>query len=176
MRIILYISILTCIISCNSNRQENKKSNIDKTLTDSSIKTPVDNLQKEIDSFPFDTILDNCLNAPNGVGQTTMGMVDCYDNASIKFDTILMKLYKELYTKLDKQDKQKLKVSQENWRKFYKAESDFLYSAFYTWANSSKYGHGREHSITQAEWKYNVMRQRLINLMKYNEEISVDEK
>jgi uncharacterized protein YecT (DUF1311 family) len=185
LRTITYLAILTFLASCNNNRQENLQINIDTASTRLTANIPQEQTHV-IDSFPFDTILNNCFNAPikdtnliggygNLAGGSTMGMIGCYDYATNELERLVNNIYTNIYSKLDKDDKQKLKLSQDNWRKFYNAEGEFLYSAFYTWANKSKYGHGREHAITQAEWRYNVMRERLINLTKYDNEIWVDE-
>ncbi|MEI6122325.1 MAG: lysozyme inhibitor LprI family protein [Bacteroidota bacterium] len=185
LRTITYLAILTFLVSCNNNRQENPKINIDTASSRLSDNIPQEQTQ-DIDSFPFDTILNNCFNAPikdtnliggdgNLAGGSTMGMIGCYDYATNQLDKLVNNIYSNTYSKLDKDDKQKLKLSQDNWRNFYNAEGEFLYSAFYTWANKSKYGHGREHAIMLAEWRYNVMRERLINLKKYDNEIWVDE-
>jgi len=180
-----------CIFwGCNGSRQDNNNSNVDtiKIISKINISSPPQPGKSDeregliFDSFQFDTILYNCFNLPfrdtnliNTGGQlaggTTMGEIYCYDYAANKLDTLVNNVYIRLYAKLDNDDKLKLKLSQKNWRKFYYAEGEFLYSAFYTWTNKTKYGHGREHAITQAEWKYVVMRERLINLTKYDNEI-----
>jgi len=179
MKTLVYIIILTFLLSCNYNRQDNSEHNLDNKKIDSTLTAPNEKSQKEIDletySLPFDTSLINCLHTSDGKGQTTMGMIDCYYNAINILDSLVNKMYNKLSSKLDKTDKQKLKKSQDNWRKYYSAESDFLFSAFYTWANSSKNGHGREHAITQAEWRYDVMRKRLIDLTKYDTEIFIED-
>lgn len=121
-------------------------------------------------THPFDTILEKCLDRS---GQTTNDMIECYYTTTNILDSLVHGKYLEIYNKLDVEDKQKFKLSEDNWVKYYKSESDFLMSAFYTWANKSKYGHGREHSITQAEWRYTIVRQHLIDLTDYNEEIYI---
>ena len=192
---IILLVAFSLLFSCNNmTRKDNDKTNLNKNKIDStksidSIKSisSIDTSSKiMIDpgiphEYPFDTILNNCFQSPGEDGQlnggTTMGMIDCYDYSTTKLDTLVNKIYKKLYSKLDNKDKLKLKKSQNNWRKFYISESDFVFSAYYTWANLSKYGHGREHAITQAEWRYDVMRKRLIDLTKYEAEIfTVDEK
>lgn len=121
--------------------------------------------------YPFDTILDNYISAGDTMGSGTNDMISWFYNATKKLDSLVEIKYNKLIKRLDKEDQAKLKLSQDNWKKYRDAEADFLMSAYYTWANASKYGHGREHSITQAEWRYSVVRLRLIALTKYNDEI-----
>lgn len=172
-----FLLLVTCLLlsSCgNQATVKNEKAvndtpKVDSGKTISSVKPSDINVNSDGDSYPFDAILSNCLDEKEG--GTTVGMIDCYTQSAVKLDTLVGKIYRKLYAKLDNKDKQKLKLSQDNWRKFYAAEGDFLYSAFYTWANVSKYGHGREHAITQASWHYEVVRQRLIALTEYEKEI-----
>lgn len=140
-----------------------------KTISNAKPSSLKENYNK--DSYPFDTILYNCMHVKGGHGGTTVGMIDCFTNSAVKLNTLVDQMYRKLYLKLDKEDRPKLKLSQDRWRKFYAAEGDFLFSAFYTWANVRKYGHGRGHAISQAEWHYKVVRQRLIALTEYDSEI-----
>lgn len=123
------------------------------------------------DTFYFDSYLTECLNSHDGY--TTMGMADCFEQASVYLDTIMERTYKALYDKLDTVDRKLLSKSQDDWLLYRSAESAFLYSTFYTWVNYSKYGHGRESVIDQAAWKYDVVRERLMRLMQYNEQVFV---
>lgn len=180
---LIFIPIIAILLfSCNSSpKQHDEKSSLNVGKTDS-VKTSSNtgpssksDINSNKDIFPFDSILRNCMDSRNVNGYTeglsTTGMIDCYTNSAIKLDSIVNEVYHKLYSKLDKGDKRKLKLSQDRWKKFYTAEEDFLYSAFYTWANASKYGHGRDHAISQAEWSYGVVRQRLIDLTKYDDQI-----
>ena len=160
----LNIISLLILLGCNSKVQ--KKPEEPKQIAVSS------NHQVE---FPFDTILAFCLENPDLKGETTAGTLDCYYNASLKLDTLVVQRYENLYSKLDTGDRKRIKKSQQQWTAFYQAESDFLYSAYFTWANKTKYGHGREHSLLQAEWKYDLVRKRLIDLSKYDAEITAKE-
>lgn len=167
----LFIFTLIVICSCKNKNVElqNSKGLILEQQFDS-----LSNIKQiSIDTFYFDKLVKACLSTSDG--QTTLGMIQCFDTATIYLDSILLNTYEILYNKLDKVDKKKLKKSQENWVKFKKAENEFLYSSYYTWANYSKYGHGREDAITQAAWKYDIVRERLINLLKYNEGIYIEE-
>lgn len=174
-----FFLLITCflLLSCgNQTTVKNEKAlndtpKVDSAKTISSAKPSELKENYNKDSYPFDTILYNCMHLKGGSGGTTVGMTDCFTNSAVKLNRLVDQMYRKLYLKLDKKDKRKLKLSQDNWRKFYAAEGDFLYSAFYTWANVSKYGHGMEHSITQAEWHYKVVCQRLIALTEYEKEI-----
>jgi uncharacterized protein YecT (DUF1311 family) len=115
--------------------------------------------------------LDNYINDIESTGSSTNDMINMFYKATAKLDSLLELKYNQLIVRLDKVDQIKLKTSQDNWRKFRDSESDFLMSAYYTWANESKYGHGREHAITQAEWRYTIVRRRLVSLTIYDEEI-----
>ncbi len=185
MKTLSKIIILTLLFSCQ-NRQDNGKSNLDNNKIDSTKSiSHVDSSSKILKyssiphEFPFDTILNNCLESSGEDrqlnGGTTMGMIACFYNATNILDSIVNNMYKKLFSKLDKNDRQKLKKSQDCWRKYYAVESDFVYSAYYTSANFGKYGHGREHAITQAEWRYDIMRKRLIDLTKYDAEIFIED-
>lgn len=153
-RFIFIPSICILLFSCNSfpvreRGQPSPDTNkVDPGKESSNISTPsksTTNTDKVI--LPFDSILRNCMNSCNESGylngQTITGMIDCFYNPANQLDSIADQVYYKLYAKLDRQDKQKLKLSKDRWRKFYSAEEDLLYSAFYTWANASKYGHGR---------------------------------
>lgn len=125
------------------------------------------------DSFAvsIDTYVLDCLDT-NG---TTTGMIDCYRLAVTRLDSLIDLKFKEIYSKLDKEDKSAFKTSHENWKIYFVSESDFLHGAFYTWANYSQYGHGREHSITQNQWIYQIARNRFIALSNYNDQLYTEE-
>lgn len=120
-------------------------------------------LARDVDSTLF-----NCLDA---AGATTMGDIDCYYRLTEVVEQKIKKEYKKLYTMLDSADKALFKRTQNKWDSYFKQEKEFLYSAFYTWANYSKYEHGREHSIAQAEWLFKIARQRLIAIRAISNEI-----
>ncbi len=167
------IIIVILICGCkNNNGNHFGKQELTSELQSDSL-TFNNQINKNKDTFYFDKLVDECLLTSDG--QTTLGMIQCFDSAAVFLDSILSNTYDMLYTKLDSTDKKKLRESQENWQKFRISESEFLTSSFYTWANFSKYGHGREHSITQSAWKYDIVRERLINLIEYNEEIYIEE-
>lgn len=180
-----FIVALVLLSSCNNSlKDERQKSSTDTTKTsfaENTLDTTISSKKAalERDVFPFDSIIRNCMHTPTksgwSKGGTTDGMVDCYYNSADKLETLINNIYNKLYSKLDNEDRLKLSLSQNRWKKFYLAEGDFLFSAFYTWANARKYGHGREHAITQAEWRYDIVRQRLIDLTKYDKEIYEEE-
>jgi uncharacterized protein YecT (DUF1311 family) len=172
-KISIIIIFLIFIYSCqNKTKNDSNAKGVNSQLLSDSI-IDINQTKIQIDTFYFDKFVHSCLSTSDG--QTTLGMIQCLDSATVYLDSILHNSYDSLLVKLDITDQKKLKASQENWMKFRIAEFDFLYSSFYTWANFSKYGHGREDAILQAEWKYNIVRERLINLIKYNEGIYVED-
>ncbi|MES2702354.1 MAG: lysozyme inhibitor LprI family protein [Bacteroidota bacterium] len=116
----------------------------------------------------IDSILYNC---PDGLGRTTIGDITCYQETIVLVEKKIDLEYKVLYNRLDDIDKKLLKKTQDSWNAYFNAESFFLHSAFYTWANYQKYGHGREHAIAQAEWLFKLARQRLIAIRVFSNEI-----
>jgi uncharacterized protein YecT (DUF1311 family) len=165
-RTTLYLAMLIFIIAC-----KDQKNNEEALPTKIEFKSYI--LSK--DTIAADSILENCLGMPDHSGETTIGMTDCYELATSKMDTLIDYQYIKLYQKLDNDDRINLKSSQDKWKKFYEAEADFLYDSFKTWTNYRKYGHGSIHTIMQAEWKYKIKRQRLIDLTNYDDEIFVEE-
>ena len=154
------LGILIFIMSCSNDKRNLVVSNV----------TKKDIVATNHIEYPFDSILESCLDSGENRGNT-MGEIECYYDAAIKLDTLIDKYYHILFKKLDKSDRYKLKVSQDKWLQYYHAESKFIYSAFYTWSNFSKYGHGREAAIDQAQWRYELARKRLVDLIKYDSQI-----
>lgn len=177
MKILQLSIVYSLLASCADNVSSNNKSiqTIDTTTsvdTDTTVTKIVHAISLDTTNiYPFDTILDKYISAGDTVGSGTNDMIGWFYDATKKLDSLVDIKYAQLMKRLDKEDKAKLKLSQDNWKKYRDAEADFLMSAYYTWANASKYGHGREHSITQAEWRYSVVRLRLIALTKYDDEI-----
>ncbi len=105
---------------------------------------------------------------------TTFGDMRSYYHATEKLDTIIQVVYEKIYQKLKTdQDKKLFKTSQDDWRTYFTSETLFLHELY--WTNEREYGFGREHSITQAQWVFQVARQRLILLKNIDEQIYTDE-
>lgn len=116
--------------------------------------------------------IDNYLKKYPGDG-TTLGDVESYYRASQKLDTLIESVYNEIYQRLRyEQDKKQFKTAQDNWKNYFTSETKFLHDLYY--AQKPEYGFGREHSITQAQWAFQVARQRLILLKNINEQIYTD--
>ncbi|MBZ0099399.1 MAG: DUF1311 domain-containing protein [Taibaiella sp.] len=164
IRIVVWLVLL--FFSIHLNAQENSINdkvalsylgyNAFNTLPDSTI------------AYDLDSILFNCLGTS---GATTVGSIDCYNALTDTAKKMINQEYKKLYTKLEKDDKKLLEETQDRWNKYFTREKDFLYSTFYTWTNYAKYGHGREHSIAQAEWVFQIARQRLIAIRAFRMEV-----
>lgn len=115
-----------------------------------------------------DSMLLICLDS---AGETTMGDIDCYYRLTVVVEKKIKKEYRKLYTRLDNADKKLFKATEAKWDSYFKEEKEFLYSAFYTWSNYNKYEHGREHSEAQAQWLFQIARQRLIAIRAISNEI-----
>jgi uncharacterized protein YecT (DUF1311 family) len=83
---------------------------------------------------PIDKWLDDCLET----NQSTQGMVDCANEAYIKWDSELNKVYKKLLSLLDTDSQKKLKESQRAWVKFRDEEFKLL-DSFYATKEGSMY-------------------------------------
>jgi hypothetical protein len=100
---------------------------------------------------------------------STFGDMGSYYRATEKLDTLIEVVYKKVYQKLkSNQDKKLFKSSQDNWKRYFESETNFLHEIYYT--KETEYGFGREHSITQAQWSFQVARQRLILLRNIDEQ------
>jgi hypothetical protein len=124
---------------------------------------PDSSLAKDVDNVLF-----NCLDS---AGETTMGNIECYYRLTEVVGQKIKKEYRRLYARLDNTDKRLFKATETRWDSYFKQEREFLYSAFYTWSNYSKYEHGREHSEAQAQWLFQIARQRLIAIRAISNEI-----
>ncbi len=129
---------------------------------------PFNRLSDSILANDVDSMLFNCLDL---FGATTMGDIECYYKLTEIVEKNIKKEYIKLYARLDSTDKKLFKATETRWNNYFKEEKAFLYSAFYMWSNYSKYEHGREHSIAQAEWLYKLARQRLIAIRAFSNEI-----
>lgn len=116
--------------------------------------------------------IDSFLKSYPSDGSTFSDMRGYY-RATEKLDTLIEEVYQNVYQKLKSEsDKKLFKTSQDNWKQYFTSETLFLHEIFY--ANESEYGFGREHSITQAQWAFQVARQRLILLKNINEQTYSD--
>jgi hypothetical protein len=105
---------------------------------------------------------------------TTFGDMRSYYRATEKLDTLIEVVYQKVYEKLKSdQDKILFKTSQANWKRYFASETVFLHEIFYT--KETEYGLGREHSITQAQWAFQIARQRLIYLSNIDKQICSEE-
>ena len=100
-------------------------------------------------------------------GGSTLGMKSCLIEGTIKMDSLLNIVYKELLKKLKKEDQIKLKISQRDWLKFLNSEIIFTDEVFRSWSNYSKYGYGSSININQALMVYTLYRERVNRLSYY---------
>jgi uncharacterized protein YecT (DUF1311 family) len=73
---------------------------------------------------PIDKWLDDCMAKPDG--QSTMGMVECTNQAYEKWDKELNKVYKELMNNLPSDEQKVLKDAQKAWLKYRDEEFKLL--------------------------------------------------
>ena len=81
----------------------------------------------------------------------------------------IKKKLKKLYKTLEKEDSLTFSRAQNAWQQYYKAESEFMHSAFVGYANFSKYGQGREIMIDKASRIYQMMKDRILTVKYYIE-------
>ncbi len=191
MRHLIYTILLLTFCSCDrkTNSNVDNVQHSDSLQVDSIITKP-DNSQ----TIPF---LDNSLFSYNATSSdkfgdtiysrdiddflknnpsdgTTFGDMRSYYRAIEKLDTLIDVVYKKVYQKLKtEQDKKLFKSSQDNWKRYFASETTFLHEIYYT--KEAEYGFGREHSITQAQWSFQVARQRLILLRNIDEQTYSDD-
>ena len=191
MRHHIYIILLLTLYSCDRRVNNNAESIrhsanllVDTIITTSDISltnsflgnslfsynaTSTDNYGDTIYSHDIDAFLKNY--SSDG---STIGDMRSYYRATIKLDTLIEVVYKKVYNKLNgEQDKKLFKISQDNWKKYFLSESTFLHEIYYT--KQLEYGFGYEHSITQAQWAFQVARQRLILLKNIDDQTYTDE-
>jgi uncharacterized protein YecT (DUF1311 family) len=75
-------------------------------------------------THPIDELHNNCLETP--IGQSTMGMIDCNNQAYDNWDHYLNHIYKTLSAQLQKETKTSLRKSQRNWIQFRDAQEDSM--------------------------------------------------
>jgi len=185
----LYITLFLCFCSCGRSTNDNADlARHSDSLEKSAIITKADAFQE----LPF---LDNTLfsynaTSPEKFGDTvyaheidsfvtnytndgtTFGAMRCYYRATEKTDTLIEAAYQEIFQKLrSQQDKKLFKTAQDNWQNYFASEKIFLHKIFYS--KEPGYGLGREHAITQAQWVFQVARQRLILLKNIDGQISI---
>lgn len=176
---LFYLSIsLITFFSCNKNK-ELARTNIVKLPSEDCKDTIiiidsipflqtvfVKELNNENVILPIDTILQKCMTEK--ANSTTTGMIDCYEESSALLLKKIDKIDGDLTLFLDKKHSVLLKKSQAAWKQFFKDEKEFLYNTYYTGSDFSNYPSlGREASIDQAAWKYEVIKQRLIAMELY---------
>lgn len=104
---------------------------------------------------------------------STFGDMKSYYQATEKLDKMIEEVYNKVYKKLkNKQDKKLFKISHDNWKRYFESEATFLHEIYYT--KEIEYGFGRDHSITQAQWAFQIARQRLIFLKNIDEQTYTD--
>ena len=158
------ILLLLILLSLNSEAQNsNRKAELSYLGFN-----PFNRLSDNAIANDIDKILLKCLDTSGG---TNSGDIKCYDDATELTKKRISAIYWKLYIKLDSKDRILLKASQAKWNNYFKAEKDFVYSTFHTWSNVQKYGHGMEHSIAEAQWLFQIARQRLIVLRTFNTEV-----
>lgn len=120
-------------------------------------------------SYDIDTFLKNYLS-----DRTTYGDMETYYYATQKLDTLIEKVYIKIYQKLrSEHEKYLFKTSQDNWIRYFESETNLLHYIY--WSKQTENGFGREHSITQAQWTFQIARQRLILLKNIDEQTYTDE-
>jgi alpha-L-arabinofuranosidase len=126
--------------------------------------TGLDKFEDTIYAYEIDTFLKNY--PSDG---STFGDMKSYYQATEKLDKMIEEVYKKIYKKLkNKQDKKLFKISHDNWKRYFESEATFLHEIYYT--KEIEYGFGREHSVTQAQWVFQIARQRLILLKNIDEQ------
>ena len=125
-------------------------------------------LVKDTSNFNFiqaDSLLINLLSDTEN--ETTEGMANSYDEASEYAETELKMMLIILFNNLEKEDSSKLYISQNNWRLFYKSESEYLENTFVAYSNFSKYELGREAYIYPHICRYDYIKERILKLREY---------
>lgn len=170
VRIISSVIILGWIlISCSTLIKAQEKTEYERVALSYLGYNAFQNLPDSTVASDVDSILFNCLDTSEA---TTMGQIDCYFKLMGITEKMILYECKELSLKLDHDDKKLFKETQYLWNKYFNQEKNFLHKVFYTWTNQVKYGHGSEHSIAQAEWLFQIARQRLIALRVFSKEIN----
>ena len=108
--------------------------------------------------FVIDKKLKECLDIDTN--QTTLGMIQCTNNAADEWDKELNKNYKLLMGILSEEERAKLKESQRKWIEFRDKEFEFSGTMYYNLQ-------GTLWRITAADRRYDLIRQRAIDLKNY---------
>lgn len=119
------------------------------------------------DHHPIDISLNKCLEKSENF--TTLGMVNCLQDAAKAWDVELNVQYNKLMETLDKKQKELLRISQRNWITYRDNELKFSRSLY-----SSKDG-----SIWQtvsATHELELIKKRVIELRNYRETTFTEEK
>ena len=149
MRHHIYIILLLTFCSCDRNSINNvDKVHHSDTLHKDTIITKTDLSQ----TIPF---LDNSLFSYNATSSdkfgdtiysydidaflknytsdgTTLGDMRSYYRATEKLDTMIEVVYKKVYQKLkSEQDKKLFKASQDNWKRYFASETNFLHEIYW---------------------------------------------
>jgi uncharacterized protein YecT (DUF1311 family) len=104
---------------------------------------------------PIDKWLDDCMGKMEN--QSTAGMIECAENAYVKWDKELNKIYKELMNNLKPEGQKSLKESQKSWLKVRDEEFKLLTNIY-----SEKQGtmYGPIHIMDKVE----IVKQRTLEL------------
>ena len=110
----------------------------------------------------------------NKSNQTNYGM-SCSFYQAVKFaETELINTLDLLYSKLEEADAVNLKLAQSRWQIYYDSEAEFQKQAIVGYANSSKYNLGREASIDLQAMKYQIVKDRILQVKSYIDLIGAD--
>lgn len=110
------------------------------------------------DKHPIDVFLSECTDS----NWSTMGMIQCTDEASKKWDEEMNLYYNKLMNMLDEDAKEKLRASQREWVKFRDLEYESIgsmYSYIY-----KKAGGGTMYSLLSVGASMDVVKQRALDL------------
>ena len=81
------------------------------------------------EAHPIDQELDACMSTSDG--QSTYGMITCYQQAEEAWDAELNRLYKALMATLEKEDQDRLRAAQRAWIAYRDAEYSFSGEMYY---------------------------------------------
>jgi uncharacterized protein YecT (DUF1311 family) len=112
---------------------------------------------------PVDRFLDSC----TAINYSTIGMIECINEANKMWDAEMNKYYKLLEGFSDKETFEKLRDSQREWMKFRDSEIVFINSFYAEIYN--KMGGGTIYSLLAASDKSDLVRRRALVLKGYYE-------
>ena len=114
--------------------------------------------QEAGEAHPIDEKLDACMNTSDG--QTTYGMMDCYQEAEEAWDTELNRLYKALLGVMNKEDQDRFRTAQRAWIAFRDAE--------YAFSGQMYYGlQGTMYHVVAASREMEMVRTRVLEFQEY---------